>query len=747
MPEGLRQGLAEAPELLEPIEDPSVLESHRELLGNLMSAVFPPALWETDALAALVPFSLKPFHVSPEFRRKILDAHGAHRGSPHMSGEDYVTGRLKRAYYFILRELYGIREGLVDPLIQIVPDPETGLDRHYKLIPDFRFVEVRGNGAPDRLTDQDRTTILEHLAEPEVLRKILPPENFEFRGFTAVRAMDVTETEVLAALERDLIDRDSIFSQPGFLRLQQTLRSLFGKPEVVASLSAIQRDQVLMLQKGCDMTHSCIFAGSRHVPVSEFEGSIFERGAKGEGILMVRDLAEEPSRTWVDDEALAAGIRSFLIAPLHYQGELIGLLELGSPNPGELGPTDAQLLDKVLPVFSMSLKRALDELHNNVQGIIKEKCTAVHPSVEWRFEKTVYDHLESLHQGKPSELEAIVFRDVYPLYGASDIRGSSDGRNRGIQADLTEHLDLALDVVRAAADARSLPILDELGHRIRVNLEETQDGLRAGDELSAIHFLSNELEPVFPVLREFGPAVGSVIDAYEAALDRDLGTVYHKRKDFEGSVSLFNERLAVYLDGEEAEAQTIFPHYFNKHQTDGLDYLIYVGASMVENLAFDEIYVRNLRLWQIMVACGIAWHTEDLKSSLAVPLDATHLILLHSSPLSIRFRFDEKRFDVDGAYDVAHEIVRSRIDKAVVKGGTERLTQPEKIAIVYSRPEEAREMRQHVDFLQSEGYLTGDLEYLELGDLPGVQGLKAMRVRVDLESSALAERARRVVGM
>jgi hypothetical protein len=126
----------------------------------------------------------------------------------------------------------------------------------------------------------------------------------------------------------------------------------------------------------------------------------------------------------------------------------------------------------------------------------------------------------------------------------------------------------------------------------------------------------------------------------------------------------------------------------------------------MEDGHFNEIYLKNLRLWQLKLACGMAWHTEQLKSSLKVPLDTAHLILVQDTPLSIRFRFDEKRFDVDGAYDVRHEIIKSRLDKAFVKGGGERLTQPGKIAIVYSHPEEAKEMRHHIEFLQSEGYLT-----------------------------------------
>jgi hypothetical protein len=106
------------------------------------------------------------------------------------------------------------------------------------------------------------------------------------------------------------------------------------------------------------------------------------------------------------------------------------------------------------------------------------------------------------------------------------------------------------------------------------------------------------------------------------------------------------------------------------------------------------------------------------------------LILVQNTPLSIRFRFDERRFDVDGAYDIRHDIVKSRLDKAQVKGGKERLTQPGKIAIVYSHPEEAAEMYRHIQFMQAEGHLSEEIERLELEDLPGVQGLKALRVGV-----------------
>ena len=184
----------------------------------------------------------------------------------------------------------------------------------------------------------------------------------------------------------------------------------------------------------------------------------------------------------------------------------------------------------------------------------------------------------------------------------------------------------------------------------------------------------------------------------------------------------------------------MFPHYFEKQKTDGVDYQIYVGTSLVEDGRVDPICLKNLRLWQLMLTCGIALRAHQLRDQLPVALETTHLILVQHAPLSVRFHFDEKRFDVDGAYDVRYEIVKKRIDKAVVEGTADRVTQPGKVAIVYSQNAEVQEYRGYIEYLQSLGFLTGEVENFDLAELQGVQGLRALRVAVDLENPRLQQR-------
>ena len=250
--------------------------------------------------------------------------------------------------------------------------------------------------------------------------------------------------------------------------------------------------------------------------------------------------------------------------------------------------------------------------------------------------------------------------------------------------------------------------------------------------MSVMAFLKGDVEPLFDHLQTFGERVREAIDAYRKSVDPGFGLVYARRKDFDESVTLINETISSSIDLEEQAAQSMFPHYFEKQKTDGVDYTIYIGRSLREDGVFDPLYLKNLRLWQLMVACGVALRAERLKTRLPVVLDVTSLILIQHMPLAIRFRQDEKRFDVDGAYNVRYEIIKKRIDKALIRGTTERLTQPGKVALVYSHPSEAQEWREYIEYLQRLRYLAREVEELELDELPGAQGLRALRVTVDL---------------
>jgi GAF domain-containing protein len=740
------RGLERAPELRAPIGDPSVLERHRELVEVLMSLVFPVASWERDYAAAMVPFQLRAVHATPSFRRLLLDADGVLQGSLNLDADGAAHGRLLHAYDVILRSHYGMTLDVDYPLILGAHDPDSGLERQFRVQFDTRFLEVRAVGPVPPLDEATRRQLVQGGTARQRLAELFPADTFVFSGFVVVRATDVTDQEVLSAIERDLIDKESIVSTERFQELEEKLRTLLRRPALRLGLAAFHDGRVFVLNYNCEIEHGCIFADTEHLRMSDFAGSVHERAVSYGRPLVVDDLVDDPRRTQYEDSLLANGVRNVLVAPLHYQDRPIGTLELSSPNPGDLSPVSLIKLREVLPLFSMAVRRSLDELEARVQAVIKEKCTAIHPSVEWRFRRAVLDSIEEHEGEEATELEPIVFRDVYPLYATTDIRGSSLQRNLAVQADLGVHLRLALAVVEAARAARPLPILDETAYRIERHARQIEQVMTSGDEVAVLTFLRQHVELLFEHLATFGPAVRECLGTYRVTLDPGLGTVYQQRRHYEESMTLVTDTISAYLDAEEALAQSMFPHYFERQRTDGVDHTLYVGRSLVEDGQFDELYLRNLRLWQLMVTCGIARRTEAVLPRLTIPLATTHLVLAHHAPLSIRFRFDERRFDVEGAYNVRYEVIKKRIDKALVEGTHERITQPRQLAIVYSQATEAVEYRGYLEYLAARGYVTGEIEDLGLQELQGVHGLRALRVGIDVSAPALeiGEAAREV---
>jgi GAF domain-containing protein len=713
----------------------------------MMTAMFPPAFWEQEYGAALFPFQLRAFYATPPFRRALMGADGTLQGrasflQAQSVAQTLADARLLLAYELILERVYGIELGADVPVIFTAVDSATGLDQHFRLQFDWRFVEVKVSGPKPTLTDAARQRLKAGHVDADYLREILPPERFILRGFMIVKAVDVTDQEVLSSLKRDLIDKDSIVSDSQFQGLQANLRTFFRRPDLRLGLAAVEGDRVLVLNDATKHEQSCIFADSAHHMTAEFRGSVYERAVLQNSPLMIDDLTTYPDRTPVEEELIQSGVRNFVCAPLHYQDKMIGTLELVSPRVGDLNATHLPRLQELLPLFSMAVQRSVEELNNRIQTVINEQCTAIHPTVEWRFRKAVLNGFERQRRtaSAVTELEPIVFEGVYPLYGLADIRGSSTQRAHAIQADLLTQLALARAVVQAAGELRSMPALDELTYRIDSRAGRIERSLSSSDEIEIIAFLRTEVEGLLDHLGTFGPGVRERVAAYRSGLDPRLGTVYHRRRLFEESVTRIAESISSYLDVAEHAAQGMFPHYFEKQKTDGVDYQMYVGRALVEDGRFDPLCLRNLRLWQLMVTCGIGVRAHQLRDRLPVPLETTHLILVQHAPLSIRFRFDEKRFDVDGAYDIRYEIVKKRIDKAVVEGTSERVTQPGKVAIIYNQRGEALEYKAYIEYLQSLGYLTGPVESLELGELQGVQGLRALRVQIALDNPKLQER-------
>src|SRR5690606_4609053 len=102
------------------------------------------------------------------------------------------------------------------------------------------------------------------------------------------------------------------------------------------------------------------------------------------------------------------------------------------------------------------------------------------------------------------------------------------------------------------------------------------------------------------------------------------------------------------------EIQAIFPRYFETIRTDGIEYDGYIGQSITPTITFKIEMLHQIRKKQILSMVRIIQKTKELSSELPIALRTTQLLCVHPDKISISFREDEKRFDVEGGYNIRY---------------------------------------------------------------------------------------------
>ncbi len=711
------------------ITDIKDLETHQDLLEQMMAFIINPMTGDSEYAAVHMPFNIHPVYSTPLHRKNFIGENKMLDISKDMNADKMLISMLYQAFLIVLQKEYGMDLPKEMPFTFKLTDRETQSLKFFNVKIDTRYLKVKRLGDVPDFKPDDIKSLLDKENDLDYWNEKIPLDKYEFSGLLKFNQFDVTRSYVISELKSDLLEKETFMTKAGNKKILERVRALMEKPRVEFGYAANQDFESTLNQN---------FIWNTIIPQSElscsaYEGSVYEKAYREKRIIISPDL-KQVDKNAVVKAFLNKGIRSHAVVPLIIEDEVVGMLEFACYDADALNSIQIKLLYELFPIFALALKRSRDDWSDKVRAVIQKEYTAIHPTVEWRFREIA---AKQLNQSSDEAIttESIVFKDVVPLYGASDIRASSLVRNDAIQADLEEQLQLALNIVTEEEKETGIPLLNNLSFKINQHLDTVKAGLKAGDEVSIIDFLTKEINPVLVLLKDTYQEAKEPVKRYFDSLDQELGVLYKKRKQFEESLTLINDHVSEIIDEEQKKAQKIFPHYFEKYRTDGIEYNGYVGQSLVKGFKYSELYLNNMRLWQILLKVKVAHAVHKLQASLPIKLDITQLILVHTKPLSIAFRLDEKKFDVAGAYNIRYEITKKRIDKALIKGTNERLTQVGKIAIIYSHSNEIGEYSRYIDYLISKNYLIDNVEELELEDLKGASGLRALRVEVNFNNT------------
>ena len=716
------------PKLVEGINNIEDLEKYKDPIKILLDDLFPNVLSNNEIKAVSIPYHNILFNHSNRLK-KIIDAAGKDF-KPSMREIDDNAAYIN-ACINILNKYYDFNIDFSRPPYYDIPD-ENGIEKHYRASLNGDFVELYPKEDAKEITQEDVDDLLQNVENIDLWKEKFPPCSWVFKGFVIVNLTDVTVEDAISELKTALLFQKTAQKEE-LNKLERIFRTIYKIPDLRVGFTGYNMEdrtfeKVTKLKAKSFILNDDLESDCKTGICEQSFNSLIKDNKKF-SIPNVEVYARENDNLLARN-LLANDVKSCILAPLAKNGNLVGILELVANRKNVLNRINAMKLDEILPYIITASERNKNDFENRVKAVIQSECTSIHPSVLWVFEREARKFISDYDSDGLASFKDIVFKDVYPLYGQIDIVASSDARNEAIQKDLLYQLDVILEIIDKAYKIEELPIYEQVKFRIKEFRVDIDESLNASSEQKIFGLLQREVNPLMEHLEKQSEEIRNMVADYREMLNPETGIIYNHRKDYDDTVQQINRTMSRFLDKRQLEAQKIYPHYFERYKTDGVDHNMYIGPSLTKNKPFNKVYLFNLRLWQIKTMVEMENRFYHLQQSTPMHLDAASLILVYNTTLSIRYRMDEKKFDVDGTYNARYEIIKKRIDKAFIKGTEERITTKGKIVIIYSQKSDEREYVRYVKYLQAKKYLGDELELLELEDVQGVIGLKAIRVNI-----------------
>lgn len=646
------------------------------------------------------------------------------------------TKRPELIYTLILDKQYGFPNAFKTELVRTLANPQTGLMKYIRLNFDMRFLNVIAKSKKPELSSEKIQAILHGLKPLETLFQLIPIQTFRFEGMSVLTLTDVTSQFSIENIKNIIVNKNLYSQEDYYNGIITSLNSLLDNSEVEFGMLPLLKVNNRLVFNETTCLHSVLISTAREHGIAEAAYmAVADNYFKSPKLLFFKSISPEDEERQIYLKLLKKnGIVSYAIMPIFYNNNLSGVLEVFCRKGDVLTEKLIGQLDPAIPLVAQVLQGNIDDFNRKLESIVKEKFTSLQPAVQWKFNEAAWMyHRKSIGSSKTVVMDSIFFRDVYPLYGAIDIRNSSLERNEASRRDLEAHVKVLLGTLESIQEKTNLPIIGELIYKSRKKFASILEK-DSGNETTNVHdFLHNEVDPVLGYFSRSNAATMPIIKQYYDAVDERTGAAYQNRRELEQSMEMITGTINNYLELFINEEKQAFPFYFEKFRTDGIEYDIYIGQSIHPDMAFDLLYLKNLRLWQVASMAAIAKLTHLLKPQLPKQLETTQLIFSNSHTIDICFRNDERRFDVEGAYNIRYQMIKKRIDKVCLKGTNERLTQVGKIAVIFFNPKDAEEYIKYIQYLQEQNTLLNDLEELELEEMQGVRGLRALRVGVVME--------------
>ena len=574
------------------------LKKEKSVIDELMVNLFPPALTDNEIKAAVLPYSNEIFYCSNRLKG-ISDNADTDSNIFNDLFKDREDSFDLIAYAVILNKYYQYEVDFDRPKTLSVTNKD-GTRKHFRVTFNTDFLDIYPNSNAIEITQDILTELLAKANDENIWKKFFPKDSWTMEGFGLLNLIDTSLDERIDDFKSHLIQPN----KESFRSINEDLRRIFNLPNLhqgsysvengkitpsfdrnFETLTLSPEDSLVTNEYACNHVSNQLFNKKKPVTIANVE--YYHKQSKGNRLSKL---------------LLERGLKSVALIPITVEDNINFIIELATDKANELNAINMVKLETIMPFILSYSARTVTEYQNEISAVIQQECTSIHPSVQWRFEEEASNYVQERNYGDSPVFNEIVFKDILPLYGQTDIVGSSIARNKAIWLDLSEQLKQSKLLLQIRLKNVNLPFYEQLIYQIDKYLFELEKDFHTNSEQEVNLFFEKQLFPLFEHLLVSTTDNGDIKE-FTDKLDESTKSLYKARKQYDSTVDNTNKALSSFMEKQQEKAQNMFPHYFEKYKTDGVEHNMYVGQSLVKHETYHPTVLYNLRLWQLQVTC------------------------------------------------------------------------------------------------------------------------------------------------
>ncbi|WP_104384825.1 GAF domain-containing protein [Sphingobacterium sp. HMA12] len=647
-----------------------------------------------------------------------------------------LNNQEKLLYALIFERLYGLPAKENNTIVYHHLDEKGEIIDYYDLNIDFKFVDIKPK---KELPQFDVGSLTKNTNDTSLfdwnnVANVIKIEDFELSGFTILTVKKSSLEHTLKRVQSILLNLETYNYHLFLSDLEKIIAPILKGEDTIFSLFPLFQLNGLPFFDYSITNKSILisetYANNTYTNINPQVANYL----KHPHLIFYNTLDAIKNTTSIFDERIkASGVKTYVCIPLIHNHTLSGILEIYSYQLDQLENETMHSIRELVPLLSQLSHDITTEFKKRIDEIIINRFTTIQPAVQWKFNHVAAQYIQEFeNDAQNAHIRPVIFEEVYPLYGAIDVKDSTIIRNASILKDFGFKVkQLALLIDELSLDGRYQLIID-FSKRVD-QITKSLDQISFDESMvKIIEFFRKDVQPFLDQARRQFPTKYAIIEHYARHFftNRDTGEFY--RNEFETSLRHVNHIISKELNHFNSFIQGNYPSYFQKFRTDGIEYDIYIGESITPQQTFSKEFINIFRRQQIISMARIALKAHHAKQDLPLGLETTQLIFINPHSIDISFREDERRFDVEGSLNIRYEIIKKRIDKIRIKRTKERLTQVNKIAIVYLSDEILEDLNLSIQAIYDMGIIENSVEHLKLEDVQGIIGLKAIRLTVNL---------------